>query len=138
MNEQAQRSWWSRNWKWVVPTGCLAPVLLCGGFVTLIFTLVFGVIKSSAPYTESLATVRANSQVQQQLGDAIEPGFFVTGNIESSGASGHADISYSVSGSKGSGTVYAVADKAEDAWTFTKLALKLDETGERIDLLSQQ
>ena len=36
-----RRSWWSRNWKWALPVGCLLPVLLCGGGGALFF-FVFG------------------------------------------------------------------------------------------------
>ena len=138
MSEQPERTWWSRNWKWVVPAGCLTPVLVCGGFVALILTLVFGMIKSSPPYTESLAAVKANAEAQQELGNPIEPGFFVTGGIETSGDSGDADITYAVSGPNGSGTVHAVADKAAGQWTFTTLELAIEATGQRIDLLPQQ
>ncbi len=98
----------------------------------------FGVIKSSTPYTESLATVRANHTVQQELGLPIEPDYFVTGNINTSGASGHANLSYLVSGPNGSGTVDVVADKAAGEWEFTTLRLTLKKNGERIDLLAEE
>ena len=46
MQDQAmpQKSWFGRNWKWVVPVGCLTPILVCGGFFTLIFGAVFGML----------------------------------------------------------------------------------------------
>ncbi len=138
MVEQQQRSWWSRNWKWVLPVGCLTPVLVCGGCVAVILTAAFGTIKSSTPYQDSLAAVRNSPQAQAALGVPIEPGFLVTGEIEATGASGHADIGYSVSGPQGSGTVYAVADKSAGEWTFSTLVLELKETGERLDLLAQE
>ena len=121
-----------------MPVGYLTPVLVCGGFLTLIFMLVFGMIKSSTPYTESLAAIRANAEVQRALGDGIEPGFFVMGNINTSGTSGDADLTYAVSGSNGSGTVYTVAKKATGKWTFTTVLVEIEQSGERIDLLSQQ
>jgi len=31
-------NWWSRNWKWFVPTGCLTLILLFSLFLALIFT----------------------------------------------------------------------------------------------------
>lgn len=83
-----RRNWWSRNWKWVLPVGCLAPLLVCGGLVTLIVVLVFGVIKSTDVYQDSLTAVRADPQLQAELGTPIEAGFLVTGSIEISGSSG--------------------------------------------------
>lgn len=135
-NDQPRRSWWGRHWKWVVPVGCLLPILICGGFFALIFSLVFGMMKSSDVYVQSLAAARSDAQLQAELGTPIEPGFLVTGNINISGSSGHADISYNVSGPKGSGTIYAVADKAAGQWTFQTLAAQLDAPRRRIDLLS--
>jgi len=120
---------------WVIPIGCFAPVLLCGGFVALVFTLVFGLIKNSEPYTQSLAAVRDAPQVQQTLGEPIEAGWMVTGSVNISGASGDADIAYSVTGPKGSGTVFVVAQKVAGQWTFDALAVRIEETGQRIDLL---
>jgi hypothetical protein len=138
MVEQARRSWWGRNWFWVVPAGCLIPVVVCGGFVVLIVAIVFGAIKSSAPYTDSLAVVQRHPQAHELLGAPIEPGFFVTGSIHVSDSSGDADISYSVSGPKGEGTVYVVAEKKAGEWDFKTLALESGETGERIDLLPRE
>ena len=92
MTEQVRRSWWGRNWKWVVPAGCLVPVVICGGFVALLITVVFGAIKSSGAYTESLALVKQHPVAQQLLGDPIEPGFIVTGSINVSGPSGDAGL----------------------------------------------
>jgi hypothetical protein len=137
MAEQAKRSWWGRNWKWVVPAGCLVPVVICGGFVALLFTVVFGAIKSSGPYTESLALVKQHPEARQLLGAPIEPGFFVAGSINVSGTSGDADIYYSVSGPKGEATVYVVAVKKAGEWDFETLILASKETGDRLDLLPE-
>jgi hypothetical protein len=138
MAEKSERSWWSRHWKWAVPAGGVSLMLIFGGCIAGVFALVFGAIKSSTPYTDSWISVRAHPTVQQKLGQPIEPGFLVTGNINVSGRAGHADLSYAVSGSNGSGTVYLVADKTAGEWEFTTLHLTLDKNGERIDLLAEE
>ena len=38
------------------------------------------------------------------------------------------------SGPKGKGTIYAVATKSAGEWTYSKLEVKIDSTGETIDL----
>ena len=137
MPEQPQRSWFGRHWKWALPVGCLTPVAVCGGFVALILSVVFGAIKSSTAYTDSLATVRAAPQVQQAIGQPMKPAYFVTGNINTSPGAGHADIVYSVTGPKGSASVHAVADKAAGKWTFYTLDVTIGKTGKRFDLLPE-
>lgn len=136
MNEPAERSWWSRNWKWVVPVGCLTPIVICGGGVALFASLIFGIVKQSGAYQDSLAQVRADPRVTAALGEPIEPGWLVTGNVEVNGAAGEANISYGVTGPDGSGTVYVEADKTAGQWTFHVLLVDIDDTGDRIDLLA--
>ena len=118
MNQQPRSNWFGRNWLWAVPVGCLTPVVACGGFIALILTVVFGAIKSSDPYQQSLARVTADRRVVTALGTPVEPALIVLGNININGSSGNADISYGVSGPKGFGTVYVVATKAAGVWTW--------------------
>ena len=47
------KSWWSRNWLWVLPTGCLTMVALAVTFVLVIFLVVFGAMKSTDAPTAS-------------------------------------------------------------------------------------
>lgn len=138
MEQQKKSLWLNRNWKWAIPVGCLAPILVCGGFFTVLITVVFGMMKSSTPYTESLAAVKANIQIQQALSVPIEASYFVTGNVEASGQSGNADLQYTVSGPKGAGIVYVVATKAAGKWTFGTFVVEVESTGERINLLPLQ
>jgi len=130
-----QKSWWGRHWKWVVPVGCIVPILGCGGLVVLLVAGVFGVLKTSDAYVQSLAAVRASTEVQTALGTPIESGTFVGGNISTTPSGGHADITYDVSGPRGSGSVHAIADKVNGEWTFRSLDVQPASGGERIVLI---
>ncbi len=136
MNMQQRSSWWKRNWKWVVPVGCLTPVLMCGGFFVLIFSLVFGLLKSSDAYTDSLAAARSSTQLQAALGTPIEPGFLVMGDIEVSGSEGFADITYNIFGPNGEATMFVVAYRSAGQWTYETLVAEIETTGDQIDLLA--
>ena len=84
-------SWWSRNWKWVVPVIVLAGILLAAVPVAAIYFFAqffLHSMKSSGGYQEALAAARANSAVVQALGTPIKDGWFPSGNIESSGSIG--------------------------------------------------
>jgi hypothetical protein len=80
-----QRGWWSRNWKWALPVGCLLPLVLCGGglalFATVIYGAVTGAIRSSDAYQVGMAQARSNRQVVGALGEPIESGFWISGSI---------------------------------------------------------
>jgi hypothetical protein len=135
-NEPPRRGWWSRNWKWVVPVGCLTPLLCCGGAVTLFVTLIFGALKSSGAYTEALARARADPRVKKALGEPIEPGFWVNGKVSAGGGGESADLAIPVSGPKGAGTLYAVGHNAGGGWQFSTLEVAVEGAPDRINLLA--
>ena len=128
-------SWWSRNWKWFVPTGCcLTPLVLGGAFAAFIIIVVFGAMKQSDVYQTAVARAKADQRVTAALGTPITEGWWLSGSTKVTGGSGEADLSIPISGPKGKGTIYAVATKFAGEWTFLKLAVKIDSSGEMIDL----
>jgi len=110
-------------------------LLLVGGFVFIIISIVFGAMKSSDAYKSALAKTKADPRVVAALGSPITDGFLVSGKTNVSGTSGHADMTVPISGPKGKGTIYFVATKFAGDWTFSKLVVEIGETGERIDLV---
>jgi len=130
----SQKSWIGRNWLWFVPVVVLAPVLTCVGLVTVIGALVFGMIKGSDPYQDSLRAAQQSVALQAELGTPIEAGFFVFGELNLNNSSGDVDISYTVSGPSGDATVYVVGTKSGGQWTYQMIDAEVDATGRRIDL----
>ena len=127
--------WWSRNWKWFVPTGCcLTPLVLGGAFAAFIILVVFGALKQTDVYQTALARAKADPRVTNALGTPIEEGWLLSGNTNVNGSSGDADLSIPISGPKGKGTIYTVATKSAGEWKYSKLVVKIDSTGEKIDL----
>jgi hypothetical protein len=111
-------------------------IIVLLAFVALIAVAVFAAvtaIKSSDAYRLAATTVLQNQIVVRELGSPLSTGF-PSGSIEVSGPSGKADISFSVEGPKGSGTVYVDAVKDLGKWKFNRIELEVDKTGKRIDL----
>jgi Cytochrome oxidase complex assembly protein 1 len=131
----AKDNWWTRNWKWVVPTGCLTIVVLFVAFVGSIVVIVFSAIKSTDPYKDAFAKARMHPAVIEALGSPINEGFFVSGNTNVNGASGEANLSIPISGPNGKGTIYVKAVKSLGRWSYSDLVVEIQETGRRIDLL---
>lgn len=131
------RNWWSRNWKWFVPSGCLTILLLFAIFIFGIISFVFGIMKSTDVYKDTLAKVRAEPAVIEALGSPIKDGMFFSGSTNVNGASGEANLAIPISGSKGKGTIYVVAVKSAGLWNYTILAVEISETKKRIDLLHE-
>lgn len=133
---RAKSSWFRRNWIWALPLGCVVSVLAVVAFVAAIIVAVFGFMTRSDVYQHALETARSSPAVVEALGEPIEPGWYLTGNINVSGSSGKADITVPISGPRGEGTIYATATKRAGAWEYELLEVEVTDSGERIDLRS--
>jgi hypothetical protein len=118
---------------WFVPTGCLSVLLLFALFASSIVFIVFGALKSTDIYKTAVVRAKADLRVRAALGDDVHEGMFVSGNTSVNGASGQADLSIPISGSKGKGTIYVVATRSVGEWNYTQLVVKT-EGGKTIDL----
>jgi hypothetical protein len=109
-------------------------LLLVAAFVFFIVAIVFGALKSSDAYKMALARAKADPRVVNALGSPIKDGLFISGKTNVSGTSGQADLTVPISGPNGKGTLYFVASKFAGEWTFSKLMVTVEKTGEKIDL----
>ncbi len=135
MDSKPAPDWWARNWTWVVPAGCLTGVVGVAGFIALIVSLVFGLLRSSTPYRQALARAQSDPVVISQLGRPISGGFFVSGSVQLSGGSGQARLAIPLEGPKGSGTLYVEARQSSGTWTTSTFTFQPNGGGSPINLL---
>jgi hypothetical protein len=135
METKPASTWWGRHWKWLLPTGCLTAVAGMVGFIGLIVSFVFGLIKASTPYEEVLARAQTDPVVISRLGTPINGGIDVSGSINRSGNNGEASLAIPLQGPRGSGTLYVEARQAGGTWTYSRLTLQPDGSGGPISLL---
>ena len=138
METPEKKSWWSRNWKWFVPTGCLGLLALGAGVIALILSLVFGTMKSSDVYQQAFEKASKNQAVITEMGEPIESGWLVAGTINVSGSAGNADMEIPISGPKNSGSIYLAATKSAGRWSFSRLEVSVKGRDYRIDLLGAE
>jgi cytochrome oxidase complex assembly protein 1 len=131
-----RRGWWSRNWKWFVPTLVLLLCLLIAAFVFGILALVFGSMKMSEPYKYAMDQAQHAPVVVQRIGQPVESSTFISGQINVAGPTGHADLSIPISGPKGKATVYVVGDKSAGKWTYQTLEVQFEGDPNRVSLLN--
>src|SRR5205809_2064664 len=126
------RSWWQRNWKWVVPVGIVGGLTVLACFVGLIFLFVFSIFRGSDAYTDAIAQARSSSAVVHELGEPIQPGWWVSGSINVTGPSGTADFETSLRGPIGRGTLYVTAEKRAGRWQYKVLEVAVEGKSDRI------
>lgn len=131
-----RKSWWDRNWKWLVPTGCLSIVLLFVLFIVGIFFGVTSMMTDSDVYKEVMTEVQHNKVVTEKLGKPIEEDGMTSGNISLSNNTGNCDLQIPIKGSKGKGTIFIVAEK-RGTWKYSVKSVYIEKTKEEIDLLKK-
>lgn len=129
-----QPSWFSRNWKWLVPVGCGLPLLCCLTFGAVTYFGVSKVIQGSPVFATALAKASSNPEVQAALGTPLAPGLGLNGGIEEKNGRSSADFSIPLEGPKGKGTLVVKATGSGGDWTFQ--VLEISAGGKTIDLLA--
>lgn len=129
-------NWWQRNWKWFLPVLVIGGGTATVGGIALFVMGISGILKSSDAYREALARAMASSQVQEALGNPLEAGDTVTGEIKLINSGGRASLSIPIQGPNGKATIRVRAMKADGRWTFSRMVVTIDATGQEIDLNS--
>ena len=129
-----RRNWWKRNWKWLVPSGCLFLLLLAAVFVAGVLLLVISVMKQSDAYKIAVARAKESGAVIEALGTPIGEGWMPSGSAHSLGPGGDANLAIPIHGPKGKATIYVAAIEVAGIWHFDALEVDIRATHQRIDL----
>ncbi|RYJ38580.1 Coa1 domain containing protein [Flavobacterium anhuiense] len=136
-NELIQKqSWLNRNWKWLIPSGCLTLIILVALFIGGIFYEVTSVLKDSEAYKESMTALQNNKLVVEKLGSPIETDGIVSGTVTSSNSVRTCDVQVPLKGPKGKGTLFIVGEK-RGTWKYSEMSVYIENTNEKIDLLKK-
>jgi Cytochrome oxidase complex assembly protein 1 len=119
-----------RRWAiWGAVVWIAAIVLFVG-----IFVGVFSVLRHSEAYRLGVSQLQSNPIAANLLGTPISAGN-PTGSISVTNGSGKASLSFSASGPRASGVVFVMAIKKDGVWSLTRLTIKLNGSGDVIDLV---
>jgi hypothetical protein len=134
-NTTIQKNWWQRNWKWVVPSGCLGLLVIVGLFFGAIFLGVTSIMKNTDVYKETMAKAMQNPTIKAKLGSPIEPNGMLSGNIKTDNYSGDADIHIPIKGSKAEGVIHVIATKENNIWTYSAMTFYVAGDSKGFDIL---
>ncbi len=131
-----QKGCLGRNWKWMLPVGCLC--LILGGVALFagIFFVAMSAIRSSDVYKGALGAAQAHPAAIDRLGEPIKDGWLVKGNVRVDAGGGNASLEIPVSGPKKSGTLLVRAVSPDGTWMYERLDLAV-EGGETVSLLDR-
>ena len=143
MSEHQQKSWFGRNWGWVVPVGgcgcgCLVIILL---FVFGIGAAFFGfseMVNNATPIEYAVEQASNNKKVIDALGNDVENYGIPSGNISLDNSDGSIDFTIPIKGNNGKGTLVIKGIKVDGEWIYEDLYVILKETQEEINLLEKE
>jgi hypothetical protein len=125
--EKPHRSWLRTHWKLALAVWLgLAFSGAVAGFV---------LTSNSEVAQLAVATAQSDAKMAERLGQPLKRGWFVSGSVEVTPGSGHAELAIPVSGPKGSGILYAEARKRAGLWRLEMLQFGTEGSTERLDLL---
>jgi len=131
-----QKSWFARNWIWVVPTGgCLLVII---GILVVAGGLVWGVsnmITDSDAYQVALEQAQANEQVIELLGEPIEQDGMTSGNIEYNNGVKSSELGIPIKGPEGNAIIYVEGTGKGDNWEYSVMEVYVETEDITIDLL---
>jgi hypothetical protein len=131
-----RKSWLEQHPRSKIPLGCLTLIILVGMFVGLLMMVITTSFRSSDVYKQAMSQAAANEQVRAQIGDSIKADWLISGELKVSNETGSADLSIPISGSRGRGTIRAVASKSGGVWRFSCLQVVVEGHRSVIDVLA--
>jgi len=128
-SEKPQLGWLRTHWKLALATWL--GLALSGA------ALAFVLMRTSEPAKMGIARAESDPVLAERLGKPLKRGWFTSGSIETTSASGRAELAVPVSGPKGHGTLYLEARKRAGLWHLELLQFGSEGSDERLDLLTK-
>lgn len=92
----------------------------------ILYAALIGILKTSFVYEDSLAIVRQDAELEQILGQPIEPGWIISGSAKASGMGQSIKLSIPISGPKGGGTIKLKANKQGGVWKYSSFIVETE------------
>ncbi len=133
-----QKNWFSRNWKWALPTGgCLIIIIAIAVFAGSLFVGISSIFKDSIPYKEGITLLKENQEANEVLGTPIEVSGMIKGGINVTNNDGNANFDIPVKGVKQEGTLHIIATKTNGKWSYKVIELSVSNSEAIIKLLPE-
>jgi hypothetical protein len=133
--ETFTRSWLDRHARWKIPLGGLIIVLLLCAFVAVIFNVVNASFRHSTVYQQALVRAGQSPEVARLVGEPLEPGRVLQGQLNVSGSTGSANMRIPITGPHGKATIVLDARKVGGTWAFRTLEVQFEGRSDVVNLL---
>ena len=134
MEDVKQKSWFSRNWGWLLGGGCLSIIVVVVLVIVGAFYKISDSISGAEPYVYALSKATENQKVIDYLGEPIESNGLGSTNYSYKNGSSTANLTIPIKGLNDEGEIIVEAEKINNEWTYNTLYVKIDGESEFIYL----
>ena len=125
-----QKSWWKRNWKWLVPLSGIILISLGIFFSSGMDGIATDLVQAYADtelYDNALEKAKSDERVTELLGEIkpIDQLSNLEGNVEYSNDNKTVNSSIRIIGNKGKGSLDISADRMNNEWNYTKINVRI-------------
>lgn len=115
-----QPGWFTRNWKWLVPTLVIAPIFfscscLVGGLIGI-----SRVVRNQPVYRQAWEQVQQSPALRTEMGQPIEEGWMAQTQYHREGDENQVLITFNIEGPAAEGTVQAAGVEVDGQWQLTE------------------
>ena len=134
-----EKSWWQRNWKWILPIGII--LFLVSIVLTLSIdgnpTDILQAYNEDLLYKNAIDKANSNERVIEVIGkiDDLDQLAILEGSSKYSNNNNSIEITFRVTGDKGKGKMDISADKNGSEWEYKKISIRIKEPNEEIKII---
>jgi Cytochrome oxidase complex assembly protein 1 len=129
------RTWFDRNWKWLVPLLIVAAASLIVGSFGALFYGIESSFRTSYPYQVAVQRATESPEVAAAIGKPLHIGWLISGNASFKGSEADANFSIPISGPNGAGHIVVAGKKRANHWTLDVLEVDVGGRDQPIQLL---
>ncbi|PKG42537.1 cytochrome c oxidase assembly factor Coa1 family protein [Psychroflexus sp. MES1-P1E] len=125
-----QKSWWKRNWKWLVPVSGIMIISLVIFFSTGMGGIATDLAQAYADtelYENALERAKSDERVTELLGEIepIDKMAIMEGQVEFSNENKTVNSTIRIVGDKGKARMDISADRIKNKWNYTKIKVRI-------------
>ena len=130
-----QKSWWNRNWKWLVPVSgilLIFAILISSGMGRIGADLAKA-YSDTELYENALKKAKSNQKVTELLGEIkpIDKLAILEGEVHYTNDNRTVSSTIRIKGSKGKARMDIIADRINNKWSYKKINVRIKNPPEK-------
>jgi len=140
MEVEKQKSWFKRNWPWVVPVGgCLTLIIIAAIGIGTVFLKMPEILDNVEPIQYGITRAIASEDLKEAIGEPIDVDRYgnTEGTFDIKNENSEVDLVFPLKGPKGKASLLIKGKKINGEWMYEELSATLEDSDKKINLLDR-